>query len=79
MTEDHGQQIGEALAESGRAWAHDALSSDAPLIYVSGAGFAPDIAAVTLVSGHPVLNWTLDDLYGARPPRRRSRRPSRRA
>ncbi len=69
----------EALAESGRAWAHAALESNAPLIYVTGAGFALDVAAVMQASGHPVVTWTLDDLYGPRPPRRRSSRPSRRA
>jgi hypothetical protein len=66
----------EALAESGGAWAHEALASNAPLIYVTGAGFAPDIAAITQASGHPVVTWTLDELYGPRPPRRRSRQPS---
>jgi len=64
----------EALAESGRAWAHAALESNAALIYVTGAEFAPDVAAITQASGHPVLTWTLDDLYGPRPARRRSRR-----
>ena len=40
----------EALAESGRAWAHAALESNAALIYVTGAEFAPDVAAITQAS-----------------------------
>jgi hypothetical protein len=67
----------EALAESGLAWAHDALASSAPFIYVTGAEFESDFAVVTQATGHPIVTLRLEDLYGVRPSRRRAR-PSRR-
>jgi hypothetical protein len=65
----------EALADAGRAWAHAALEPKAPFLYVAGAGFTPDVAALAKATGHPTVMWTLDDLFAGHPrrPKRRSR------
>lgn len=50
-------------ADAGRKWAHQALKSEAPLLYVAAGGFTEDFKAAVEASDHPATCWTLDDLY----------------
>lgn len=57
----------EALADAGHGWAREALAPDAPLLYVTGGAFSEDFVARASEEGHPVVAWTIQDLYaGAR-------------
>ncbi len=60
---DHLEMLRRA-ADAGRRWAHEALNSDALLLYVAAGGFAPGFEAAVEASGHPALCWKLEDLYG---------------
>jgi AAA+ ATPase superfamily predicted ATPase len=51
------------LADSGRAWAHDALKPDAPMLFVSAGGFKDSFREVARDVGHQVITWTLDELF----------------
>jgi AAA+ ATPase superfamily predicted ATPase len=51
------------LADSGRAWAHEALQPDAPLLFVSAAGFRDSFMNVANGLEQPVITWTVDDLF----------------
>jgi len=51
------------LADAGRAWAREALSPEAPLLYVTGGRISPNFKALAEQDGHPVITLTLDDLY----------------
>ncbi|MBA3257991.1 MAG: hypothetical protein H0T68_00820 [Gemmatimonadales bacterium] len=62
----------ERLAAAGVKWAHAAVKPGAPLLYVMAGGFAPGFEAAARASGHPVVLWTLRDLYASGP-----RRPSK--
>lgn len=53
------------LADSGKAWAHEALDSRAPLLYVSASGFTDDFRSRAEEDGHEVITWALEDLYEA--------------
>lgn len=53
----------EVLADAGHAWARAALMPDAPLLYVTGGALSTDFVARASEDGHPVIAWTLDDLY----------------
>ncbi len=65
----------ERLAAAGVKWAHAALRPEAPLLYVAAGGFVSGFEANALSSGHPVVLWTLRDLYAAsmRPRRKPNR------
>lgn len=52
-------------ADAGRKWAHSSLAENAPLYYVSAAGFTPAFRTAVEVSGHPALLWSLEDLYAS--------------
>jgi hypothetical protein len=54
-------------ADAGRAWAHAALRPDAPLFYVAAGGFTRSFREEVAASGHPVVLWTLEDLYAPQP------------
>jgi hypothetical protein len=51
------------LAESGRSWAREALEPEAPFLFVSGSGFKDSFREVAADLGHPLILWTLQDLY----------------
>lgn len=51
------------LAASGRPWARDALHPDAPMLFVSAAGFRDSFHALVRELGRAVLAWTIDDLF----------------
>lgn len=53
----------EILADSGQDWARAALLPQAPLLYVSGGVLSKDFVRRAEEDGHPVVAWTLDDLY----------------
>lgn len=50
-------------ADAGRAWAHAALEREAPLFYVAAGGFSPEFRQEVQASEHPVILWSLDELY----------------
>ncbi|MEM1128121.1 MAG: ATP-binding protein [Bacteroidota bacterium] len=52
-------------ADAGQRWAHQALEPNAPLYYAAAGGFAPDFERIAASSGHPVLCWSLADLYAS--------------
>ena len=52
-------------ADAGRTWAQDALEPAAPLFYVAAGGFTRAFRDEAEASGHPLILWTLDDLYAA--------------
>ncbi len=52
-------------ADAGRAWAHAALEADAPLFYVAAEGFTRTFREEAEASGHPVILWSLEELYAA--------------
>lgn len=51
------------LADSGRSWARDAMASEAPLFFVSAAGYSDSFEKVAAASGRQVVTWTLADLF----------------
>lgn len=53
----------QRLAESGRGWAKEALQAKSPLLYVSTSGFTPDFRAAAEEDRHPLILWSLSDLY----------------
>ncbi len=67
---DHLSMLGR-LAAAGVRWAREALHAKAPLLYVAAGGFAAGCAEVAESSGHPVVLWSLRDLYGTAAGRRR--------
>lgn len=52
-------------ADAGRAWAHAGLDPRAPLFYVAAAGFTAAFREEAEASGHPLVLWSLEDLYAA--------------
>lgn len=68
----HHVRMLDRLGQSGVAWAHRALKPDAPLLYIAAGGFTAAFTAAAHASGHPVVMWTLKDLYAT--PKRRPRR-----
>lgn len=59
---DHRRNL-ERLADSGRAWAREALRPESPILLVSGSGFTDQLHQVADGSNQPVIRWTLEDLY----------------
>lgn len=57
----------QRLAASGHRWAHEALSHDAILLYVSASGFSEAFAAVVADEPRRVVTWSLNDMYGGPP------------
>jgi hypothetical protein len=55
----------ERLADSGRAWAREALHPTSPILVVSGSGFTDTFDQVADALDQPVIRWTLDDLFRA--------------
>jgi AAA+ ATPase superfamily predicted ATPase len=53
------------LSASGRVWARDALEPDSPLLFVSAGGFTDSFQRAADELGHPLIAWTLDDLFRA--------------
>lgn len=53
----------QCAADAGRRWAHQALDPEAPILYVAAGGFSAAFRKVAEESGHPVICWTLEDLY----------------
>jgi AAA+ ATPase superfamily predicted ATPase len=51
------------LADSGRAWARQALEPGSPMLFVSSGGFKDSFRAAAADLGHPLTLWTLDDLF----------------
>ncbi|MQA92675.1 MAG: hypothetical protein GEU90_21040 [Gemmatimonas sp.] len=51
------------LADSGRAWAHDALQPEAPMLFVSAGGFKDSFREVAEDLGQEVITWALDELF----------------
>lgn len=51
------------LASSGRAWARQALEPKSPMLFVSSGGFKDSFRAAAEDMGHPLILWTLEDLY----------------
>ncbi len=51
------------LADAGQTWAREALSSNAPLLYVTGKTLSVDFKARAEQDGHPVHTLTMEDLY----------------
>lgn len=50
-------------ADAGRGWAHAALRPEAPFLYVAAAGFTDEFRQQAGAGGHPLLLWTLEDVY----------------
>jgi uncharacterized protein len=53
----------DRLADSGRAWAREALDRRAPLLFMSTAGFKDSFRQAAADLGHPLVLWTADDLF----------------
>ncbi|MBV9772473.1 MAG: hypothetical protein JO040_00895, partial [Gemmatimonadetes bacterium] len=53
----------QRLAASGRGWAREALRPGSPLLFVSGAGFKESFSEVAGELDHPLITWTVDDLF----------------
>lgn len=53
----------QRLADSGRGWAKEALRPKSPLLYVSTSGFTPELREAAEQDGHPLILWSLADLY----------------
>lgn len=61
---DHVQKLTQ-LRGSGRTWVHEALTPDAPFLFVSRSGFSDSFHEVRRAHPErPVIMWTLDDLFG---------------
>jgi hypothetical protein len=50
-------------AESGHAWAREALAPNAILLYVAAGGFEADVVKQAQRTGPAVVAWSLEDLY----------------
>lgn len=59
----HHRQALERIAESGQAWAHTALDTRSPMIFVAAGGFAAGFEEAAREDGREVLLWTLEDIY----------------
>lgn len=55
-------------ADAGRGWAHAGLDPHAPLFYVAAGGFTDAFREEVETSGHPLILWSLEDLYVAAKP-----------
>ena len=55
-----------ALANSGYAWARQALEPESPLIYAAGGELPDDFKARAAQDGHPVIVLTLEEMYRGR-------------
>lgn len=53
----------DRAAKAGRKWAHEALKSEARLLYVAAGGFSDAFMTAVAASNHPITTWTLTDLY----------------
>ena len=51
------------LADAGHRWAQEAIQPSAPLLYVCGGTLAPNFVERASEDGHPIVAWTLADLY----------------
>jgi hypothetical protein len=51
------------LADSGHAWASEALQPDAILYYLAAGGFTDGFAERAAEQGSRVVTWSLNDLY----------------
>lgn len=51
------------VADSGRAWAREALQPEAPMIFVSAGGFKDSFWQVAKDLDQNVVAWTLEDLF----------------
>jgi AAA+ ATPase superfamily predicted ATPase len=51
------------LAASGRGWAAEALQPGSPMLFVSAAGFTDSFRQAAGDLGHPLITWTVDDLF----------------
>jgi AAA+ ATPase superfamily predicted ATPase len=51
------------LADSGAGWAREALATDAPMLFVSSAGFTESFHEVARDLGRSPWTWTLEDLF----------------
>lgn len=51
------------LAASGRSWARDALHPEAPMLFISAAGFKDSFHDVARELGRAPLGWSIHDLY----------------
>ncbi|HEX5436659.1 MAG TPA: ATP-binding protein [Gemmatimonadaceae bacterium] len=56
----------QALANSGHAWAREALRAKSPFLYATGRRFPANFRRRAEQDGHPVLAWTLEELYRGR-------------
>lgn len=59
---DHRRAL-ERLADSGQAWAHDALDTRSPMLFVGAGGFELGFDRGAANDGREVVLWTLEDLY----------------
>ncbi|MGH7718541.1 MAG: ATP-binding protein [Gemmatimonadaceae bacterium] len=55
----------ERAAHAGRTWAHEARDPAAPLFYLAAGGFTPGFHKTARASGHPIIAWSLAELYQA--------------
>lgn len=51
------------LADSGRGWAKQALSAEAPILFASTGGFKDSFLKAAEDVGHPLILWTAEDLF----------------
>ena len=57
----------QRLADSGHRWAYEALEEGSMLLYAAAGGFVDGFRKRAEDEGLPVVLWTLNDLYRARP------------
>ncbi len=50
-------------AEAGRVWAYSALEPKSPFYYVAAGGSSAGFRKAAAASGHPLILWSLEDLY----------------
>jgi AAA+ ATPase superfamily predicted ATPase len=62
MIIDHVKGL-ERLAASGQPWAREALDPASPMLFVSTAGFKSSFHAAAEDVGHPLVLWTVEDLF----------------
>lgn len=53
----------QRAAAAGHAWAHTALDTASPLLYVAAGGFHAEFRQAAEASGHPTILWSLEDMY----------------
>ena len=53
----------DRLAEAGHAWAHEAVQSTSPLLYVAAGGFTSRFRRAAEASRDEVYLWSLEELY----------------